>query len=161
MGKRNGFLTFLTALVPGIGYMYLGLLKKGIQFFALYILITPVFRILGISILAWLVKLPIWFYTFFDTFNVASKLDRGEHVEDTDYIFDKLNNGSYDIRFKTDKKFIITIAWILIAVGILAIFNTYFSGTPLYNYIKVEMAKYIFPSLLILGGIFVLLRSKR
>lgn len=160
MERRNGFITFLTALVPGIGYMYLGLLKKGIQIFALYILITPILRILGMGMLAWLVKLPIWFYTFFDTFNVASKLDRGERVEDIEYIFNKFNSNN-DIKFRVDKKFIITIAWLLIAIGTLAIFNAYFSGTPFYNYIKAEITKYVFPSLLILGGILVLIKNKK
>lgn len=161
MERRKSFLTFLTALVPGIGYMYLGLLKKGIQFFALYLLIDPVFKILGIGFLAWIVKLPLWFYTFFDTFNTASKLDSGEHVEDTDYIFNKFDNNHHEAGFKADKKFIVTIAWILIIVGILAIFNAYFIGKPLYNYIRAEITKYIFPTLLILGGIFVLIKNKK
>jgi TM2 domain-containing membrane protein YozV len=166
MENRNGrssFLTFLTALIPGVGYMYLGLVKKGIQILALYLLIEPVFSILGIGFLSAIVKIPIWFYTFFDTFTVANKIDRGEPVPDMDLIFNKyMKNGSQVVldREKLGKNFSLIVAIGLIVVGGIAILHNFSIGSPLYGLIRSFVSTYFIPVLFVLGGIYLLFKNK-
>lgn len=162
MEKRNGFLTFLSALIPGVGYMYLGLVRKGIQVLLLFLLIRPIFDILGIGgFLAFLVNLSIWIYAFFDTFNTAAKLDRGENVEDTDFIFSHKGEG-YPVtdRIKLNKSFILAAAWGLIIIGILAIVNKVFEYNELYTLIKGYLQRYFLPVTLVLAGIYLLFKNK-
>jgi TM2 domain-containing membrane protein YozV len=159
---RSGFLTFLTALIPGVGYMYLGLLKKGIQFLALFLLIDPVFYLLGIGFLTSIVRIPLWFYTFFDTFSLANRIDRGEPVHDVDFIFNKyMGQGSEIIdRSKIGKNFTLIIAVVLIGVGALAILHNLSQGSAIYGLITSYVSKYFIPVLFVLGGVFLLFKNK-
>lgn len=166
MENRNGrssFLTFLTALIPGAGYMYLGLVKKGIQVLVLFLLIEPIFSILGIGFLTFIVRLPFWFYTFFDTFAVANKLDRGEPVQDMDFIFNKyMKDGSQAAidREKLGKNFSVIVAIALIAVGVIAILHNYSQVNPLFGMIRSFISTYFIPVLFVLGGIYLLFKNK-
>lgn len=162
MEKRDGFLTFLTALIPGVGYMYLGLVKKGIQFLVLFLTVRLALSMLGMNFLSLIASLSIWIYTFFDTFNVASKLDRGEKVEDMDYVFDK-NSGTYTHSdgVKINRKFAMAVAWFFIAIGAITILNKVFELNELYILFKGYLSKYFLPVLLIFAGIYILFRNKR
>jgi TM2 domain-containing membrane protein YozV len=160
---RSSFLTFLTALIPGVGYMYLGLVKKGIQMLILFLLIGPVFNILGIGFLSAIVKIPLWFYTFFDTFTTANKIDKGEPVPDMDFVFNKyMKDGSQVTldREKLGKNFSLIIAIGLIAIGGIAILHNLSFGNPLYSLIRSFISTYFIPVLFVLGGIYLLFRNK-
>lgn len=161
MERRSSFLTFLAALVPGVGYMYLGLVRKGVQFLALFLLIKPVFRMLAIGYLADIIMVPLWFYTFFDTFNTARKIDRGEMVYDTDFIFKKYTQHNVDITScKLSKDIWIYAAWGLIIVGVLSIVNKLFGGYEIYGLIRSYISTYFIPVLFVIAGIFLLFKTK-
>ena len=69
--KKNAFLTFCFAFVPGCGQMYLGYMKRGVSlafWCALLIAITASSRVLGLGFLIFV----IWAYSFFDTFNLRN-----------------------------------------------------------------------------------------
>lgn len=160
---RNSFLTFLTALVPGVGYMYLGLVKKGIQILMLFLLIKPIFHLLGIGFLTLVVEIPFWFYTFFDTFAVANKIDRGEPVADMDFIFNKyMKDGSQAAvdREKLGKNFNLILAIGLIVLGSIAILHNLSIRSPLYSLIRNFVSTYFIPVLFVLGGIYLLFKNK-
>lgn len=166
MRRRSEFLTFLSALFPGIGYMYLGLLRKGIQILVLFLLIDPVFRMLGIGYLADIIQIPFWFYTFFDTFSVAHRIDKGEFVPDSDFVFNKFTKEGQPYGHEPgipvmSKNFWTVIAWVLIGVGALAILNKAFAGFELYDLIKSYISTYFVPVLFVAGGVYLLLRAKK
>lgn len=166
MENRNGrssFLTFLTALIPGAGYMYLGLVKKGIQILVLYLLIDPVFSLLGIGFLTLIVRIPFWFYTFFDTFSVANKIDRGEPVPDMDFIFNKYMKDGSQVAFdreKLGKNFSLIVSIGLIVVGCIAILHNLAQGNPLFDLIRSFIGMYFIPVLFVLGGIYLLFKNR-
>lgn len=160
---RNSLLTFFTALIPGVGYMYLGLVKKGIQFLALFLLMKPVLSMINLDFIYWIGIWPLWFYTFFDTFAVANKIDRGEPVPDMDFIFNKyMKDGSQVAldREKLGKNFNLIVAIGLIAIGGIAILHNLSFTSPLYGLIKTYISTYFIPVLFVLGGIFLLFRNK-
>ncbi|MDE6566264.1 MAG: hypothetical protein K2K70_00855 [Lachnospiraceae bacterium] len=66
--KRNGFLTFCFACLPGAGQMFLGFMKRGISLMAIFFGIIALAGLLGIDLLLFAVPV-IWFYSFFDTMN--------------------------------------------------------------------------------------------
>ncbi|KRQ87961.1 hypothetical protein ABG79_00126 [Caloramator mitchellensis] len=159
--RRNSLLTFLSALIPGVGYMYLGLVRRGIQFLILFLLVEPVFDMVGLGFLSTIVKVPIWFYTFFDTFNLANKIDRGEIVHDSDLF----GNGNFRINESISNlfsnKFLTLVGWGLILIGIIAVFNKMFYGYELYNLIRSYISTYFVPVLFIAIGAYLLLKNKR
>lgn len=164
MQKRSSFLTFLTALIPGVGYMYLGLVKRGIQVLLVFLLIEPVFRLIGLNFLTALVRIPIWFYTFFDTFSVARMLDMGQPVHDTDFIFSKyVKDGEYPVvdRNKIGKNLSIIIAVALILLGTFAILNNLLGNTQIYKQIIDHISTLFIPMLLVLSGIYLLFKNRK
>ncbi len=164
MQKRSGFLTFLTALVPGVGYMYLGLVKRGIQVLLAFLLVEPIFRLLGINFLTGIVRIPIWFYTFFDTFSVARMLDMEKPVHDTDFIFAKyVKDGEFPVvdRNKIGKNLTLIIALTLILLGSFAIINNIFEGYEIYKIIRSNISTFFIPVLLVLSGIYLLFKNRK
>ena len=77
--EEKKILTFLCALWPGGGYMYLGMLKKGALCMALFTAMAGLALTVGWKFLAFLLPV-IWCYCFFDTFHVArlSEVQRAE-----------------------------------------------------------------------------------
>lgn len=69
--RKSRILTFLFALWPGAGQMYLGYMKRGVSLMGLFFLIFAIMGFLGLSFLAFLLPI-IWFYAFFDTMNLRS-----------------------------------------------------------------------------------------
>lgn len=93
MERKNSFLTFLTALIPGVGYMYLGLMRKGVEALLIFLVLRRFFDIMSLSAIGWLLSVVLWFYCFIDTFNVAHRINMGEFVPDSDFILGKIINN--------------------------------------------------------------------
>lgn len=162
MEKKNNFLTFILALIPGVGYMYLGLLKKGVQVLALFFLIEPILSLLSLESFETIFKVPFWFYVFFDTLNTARRMDRGEYIPDTDFILKKYINEDENIDFnnKIGKKIWFYIGWALIIIGSVSVIDKIFEGLELYSLIKSYISIYFFPVLFILIGIYLIIKNK-
>jgi hypothetical protein len=166
MQKRSSFLTFIASLIPGLGYMYLGLIKKGIQAMVIFFLIEPVFRFIGLGGLSSIISIPLWFYLFFDTFNIARKLDRGEFVSDSDFIFSKYHhfNNKENINDDTIKnigdKGGLVAGWALVVIGTLSIINKIFPNNTIYIFIKQSIGTYFVPVLFVFVGVYLLVKKK-
>jgi TM2 domain-containing membrane protein YozV len=161
--QRNKFLTFLAALVPGVGYMYLGLVKKGIQALAIFLLIEPLFSLVGLRNIGDIIQVIVWFYTFFDTFTIAGKIDKGEPVYDSDFFINKIHGNPNFSSYKnitSNKGLLVTVAWALIAIGVLAILNKLFYGNEAFNLIRSYVNMYFLPILLVFAGVYLLLKNK-
>lgn len=106
--RKSSFLTFCFALIPGAGQMYLGLMKKGISLMTLFMGIIAILGFLRLEVFAFLLPV-VWFYAFFDTFNMRNLSDEERKSEDkfilnADQMFDsslknKLN-GVFSQRHK-------------------------------------------------------------
>ncbi len=164
MQKRSKLLTFLASLVPGLGYMYLGLIKKGIQAMVIFFLIEPLFRFIGLGGVASIILIPLWFYLFFDTFNIARKLDRGEFVVDTDFIFSQYQNNKDNTKDDTSRnikdKSGLILGWALVIIGILSIINKLFPDNVIYYFIKHSVGTYFIPVLFVFVGVYLLVKKK-
>lgn len=160
--RRSSLLTFLSALIPGVGYMYLGLMKKGLEALAIYLLIEPVFGIIGLG-LAGILKIIFWFYTFIDTFNLANRIDQGEIIMDSSFIMDKfVNNNGTTTNFEASSKKLWNIIGVLfIIVGVMAILDKTLVGIDVYYYVKSVMNKFLVPIMLVLFGGYILLKGNK
>lgn len=164
MRKKSDFLTFLAALIPGVGYMYYGLIRKGVEALAIFLLIDPVFGLVGLSFLKHIVKILLWFYTFFDTYNIARRINAGEIVEDSDFIISFNKDGESQVNNfgkKIDGNKWYILGWFLIIIGTLAVINKVFNMSDTYYIIKHYISNYIVPALFILGGGYLLYKNKK
>lgn len=155
MERRSGFVTFLVSLIPGAGYMYFGMLRKGIETMGMFLFVPFILRAIWLDALVGVFCVPFWLYTFFDTYNIARKFDRGEILYDEswfakngDSIKFNLDNVNHDI-WKT-------AAWALIILGVLSIVSKVFDYLNIFYIAR----SYFIPVLFVLGGIFILVKGK-
>ncbi len=111
--KRNGFLTFCFACIPGAGQMFLGFMKRGIS------LMTIFFGIIALAILfrtdLLLFAVPVvWFYSFFDTMNKNALT-----IEELNELPDRfLWIEDEDLHLFSKQKFRMVVAVALIVIGV-------------------------------------------
>ena len=77
--KKNAFLTFIFACIPGAGQMYYGYMKRGlslITFFCLFIMAGTLVDALVVG------SIIVWMYSFFDTYDLIRYLVAGEPKQD-------------------------------------------------------------------------------
>lgn len=75
---KSSFLTFLFALMPGAGEMYLEMMKKGAVIMAAFWGIIAVSSFFRLDFLLFAAPI-IWFYAFFDTLN-SRKLSQEDRI---------------------------------------------------------------------------------
>lgn len=66
--RKNRFFTFILSFMPGLGHMYLGLMKKGISIMTLFLGMIFTAGFFNIPIICFILPV-IWFYSFFDAIN--------------------------------------------------------------------------------------------
>ena len=77
--KKNGFLTFIFACIPGAGQMYYGYMQRGLSLITMFIACFIVGAIINpLAALA----IVIWMYSFFDTYDLVRHLAAGDPKED-------------------------------------------------------------------------------
>lgn len=74
-GKRSRVIATLLAAFPGAGQMYLGLQKRGLQLMLIFLGSIYILDVLHLSLFLFLIPI-IWFYSFFDGLQQASKYGR-------------------------------------------------------------------------------------
>ena len=169
MKKRDKLLTFITACIPGVGYMYNGLMSKGIEALIIFIFINIFFDLIYLPIIGNLVILLFWIYTFMDSYKISQRIDRGETVQDSAFIFEKYfhsdsSTGSSNIHFDfnniKNKKAFSYIGWGLIIIGVLSLISKLFISSEFLMYLRTNIHQYSLPILLIILGFYLLLRRK-
>jgi len=141
--NKNRFLTFLFSLVPGVGLMYLGYMKKGLQ----VMLIAAAAGFLGgffmDNRIEWvgaifLILLPIlWFYQMFDAMHTVARMkDQGIEMpaDDGFVLFD---GGLFQLTPARSRMLAKAAAAVLIFSGVLALLNGVVGN--LYRYPRIDM----------------------
>ena len=67
--KKNGFLTFIFACIPGAGQMYYGYMQRGLSIAMMLMLCVMAATVIQPLLFLCLV---IWMYSFFDTYDPVS-----------------------------------------------------------------------------------------
>lgn len=118
--KKNSFLTFCFSLLPGAGQMYMGFMKRGISLMSAFFLMIFLSTWLGLSPLMFIMPV-IWFYSFFDVFNLRAMTDADFNAMEDDYIlfpdFTKEKSRMFQNKYRN------VIAGALIVVGITILWN--------------------------------------
>lgn len=125
--RRNGFLTFICALFPGFGQMYQGYMRRGVSLAFWFWGLAFVAGMLGLGVMTFLMVV-IWAYSFFDTFNLRSLSPEQRAVFQDNYVpsAEWLTQHKLD-RFVTSGKGGKAIAWVLIGVGVIILYNNFVS----------------------------------
>jgi hypothetical protein len=84
--QRNKTATVLLAFLPGAGHMFMGFMKRGVSFMALFFLTIFFTAWLRIGPLIFLLPI-LWFYAFFECVNLAWASPDEFSLAKDDYLF--------------------------------------------------------------------------
>jgi hypothetical protein len=144
METKSKFIAFVLSLLPGCGYLYLGLMKRGLQ--AMVIFFGTIFFSVMIQMdeLTALVLPVIFFYTVFDTQQFVKKINYGCHVEDREL---------FDWGIWENKRSIIGVG--LILMGVLGLAKNFIPYFIPYAFIKNALLPLLIAGL----GVYILYHS--
>lgn len=118
--KKNGFLTFCFAFIPGAGQMYQGYMKRGLSLVGICCLAVTVGCLFEPLVsAAACVCCVVWMYSFFDTFNLRAQLIAGIAPED-DYLIHLGQDVTLDRLLRRRHKL---FGWALVAVGLYTLYD--------------------------------------
>ncbi|MTI81908.1 MAG: hypothetical protein FH758_13740 [Firmicutes bacterium] len=148
-GNKSRFLSFILSILPGVGYMYLGLMQRGTQALLLFFGTIFISSFTGIGEISGLLPILI-FYSIFDTQQLVAKLNSGLNVQDRQlFSWSKLPSRSN------------LLGYGLIIVGILAMIDNLVPMVPWFAQYQF-MFKRVVPSLAVIAlGVYILYRSTR
>lgn len=113
--KKNGFLTFIFACIPGAGQMYYGYMQRGLSIAMILILCVMAATVVEPLLFLCLV---IWMYSFFDTYDLIRHMAAGEPKEDSLLVL-----GNYGEIKKLVPQHNRLIGWGLIGFGVWALYD--------------------------------------
>lgn len=155
--RRGGFLEsfvfFCFACVPGAAQMYMSLFKRGFQLMFGFIGAIALFSYINTESMIPLIIIPIWFFSFFDSYAIRRRLRAGEAADD-ELIFE------YEILIQNKKVF----GSVIVFLGLLGVANAFehsiiqdMFGGQLYWSVK----RSIVPLALVAAGVYILQKSKK
>ncbi len=118
--KKNGFLTFIFACIPGAGQMYYGYMQRGLSIAMILILCVMAATVVEPLLFLCLV---IWMYSFFDTYDLIRHMAAGEPKEDSLLVL-----GNYEEIKKLVPQHNRLIGWGLVGFGVWALYETFISN---------------------------------
>ena len=113
--KKNGFLTFIFACIPGAGQMYYGYMQRGLSIAMILILCVMAATVVEPLLFLCLV---IWMYSFFDTYDLIRHMAAGEPKEDSLLVL-----GNYEEIKKLVPQHNRLIGWGLVGFGVWALYD--------------------------------------
>ncbi|WP_312280481.1 hypothetical protein [Oscillibacter sp.] len=115
MTRKNPFLLFLSACIPGCGQMYQGYMKRGLSLMSLFAVIIGLATWLYFGQLA--LALPVlWLYSFFDTYNLSRALQNDEAEPDAYPLGISLMDGEQFSRLLAKRHSL--VGWALVLLGL-------------------------------------------
>jgi hypothetical protein len=150
--KRGAFAVLILSLLPGGGYMYLGLMNRGLQ--AMIIFFGTIFfaSVANFGALGGLVVPILMFYSIFDSLQLAAQMNEGLFIEDKPYV--DIGNPNWQN----------ILGYILIGLGILSLFYTSVGILAVFYTIQpyTFIVERLVPPLIIIAiGAYILYRSLR
>ncbi|MFA7573716.1 MAG: hypothetical protein WCY24_08325 [Lutispora sp.] len=150
------FLFFCFSLIPGAAQMSMGLFKRGVQLMVTTIGAFSLLLSFNTEQLVPVICLPLWFFSFFDGYNIRKQLAAGNTINDEEVY-------SYNIFFN-NKKF---LGLGLLLLGLIGFVNA-LPNSLIISLFGVEsqniywmLRKSIVPLFLIVSGSYLLLKSRK
>ena len=120
---KGGLFLFVTSCVPGCGQMYQGYMKRGLSLMLLFWGLLAVAFFLHIEALLFFL-VPIWLYTYFDSYNLRGRIERGRTPEEDDsLLFDLFTPDSQRLNALCRRQHSI-IGWVLVGLGVYMLYGS-------------------------------------
>lgn len=127
MRNKSGFLVFCFSFVPGAGQMYQGYMRRGIS---MLLALCAAYWLNWFSSAFSILCGVVWMVSFFDTFNLRSRILSGTPEPD-EFLFG-IRNGDVQVFVRQRHKL---VGWGLVILGVYALYNKFVVG-QLYWYLE-------------------------
>ena len=158
--RKNIFLTFCFACVPGAGQMYQGYMKRGLSQMSIFAGVCGVMMLLQFSALGF--ALPVLFaYSFFDTFRIRNQSAEQAAQNQDDYLI-HLSGLFEDSAKELLAKRHTLIGWGCIGLGSVLLYGNFVRPMAWRFLESSTMGRWVFeiinalPQLLLIGALIVL-----
>ncbi|MDQ7096409.1 hypothetical protein REC12_22700 [Desulfosporosinus sp. PR] len=154
------FLFFCMSLIPGAAHMQMGLFRRGLQLMIIPLGMIFVSDFIGLDSLIPLVLIPVWFFSFFESYNLKKQQLQGLSLNDQDLFNHQLFD--YTLLLKNRR----SIGVIVIVIGFLSLSHVMERYSILarllgnWTYYYVLRGSFL-PLCLILGGIYLIIKAKQ
>ena len=122
MKRKHGLFLFITSCVPGCGQMHQGYMKRGISLLMALCMIFVLSMFLNLDYLL-IFLLPLWLYSFFDSYNLRSLADQDMAFSD-EYLFGISDMDSEKLAALCRKRHSF-VGWGLVVLGVYILFDTF------------------------------------
>ena len=122
MKRKHGILCFISSCVPGCGQMHQGYMKRGMSLMMTLCVIFVLSMFLALDYLL-IFFIPLWLFSFFDSYNIRTQLDLGTAPAD-EYLFglSSLDSDRLAALCRRRHSF---VGWGLVVLGIYILFDTF------------------------------------
>ncbi|AFQ42880.1 B-box zinc finger protein [Desulfosporosinus meridiei] len=154
------FLFLCYSLIPGAAHMHLGLFRRGTQLLIITFGGLALINFIGLNFIIPFIVIPAWFFSFFESHHLRRRVEKGQTIVDQD-LFDR-QLFDYTPLLKNHR----LIGATIIILGLLSFIHqldrysfirNLIGNWDLYNLLRGS----IVPLMLILGGIYLILRTSR
>lgn len=156
----NGFLFFIYLFLPGLRHMYIGLMKRGLQFLSLFFMGFVLAATLDLPEFFVPLMLIVWFYSAFDSYNYRKIKENGGNISD-DPIFNEFGINEITMFFKKSRMvsgiFIIILGFYLLLRQLRDYIWKYNIPQIVFDSLNIAF-KSIIPILFIIGGIYLIVK---
>ena len=122
MKRKHGILLFLASCIPGCGEMYQGYMKRGVSILTAFCGLFALAVLLEIGALA-VLMLPLWLFSFFDSYNLRAQTDEAAAAHPDAYLFGLDGMDTERLSALCAKRHSL-LGWGLVALGVCILYTT-------------------------------------
>lgn len=115
MRQKHGLLLFIATCIPGCGQMHQGYMKRGVSLMLAFCTLLAIAFFINLGELCIFLPL-IWLYSFFDSYNLRSRIAEGTEPEDA-FLFGLSDMDSAKLSALCRKRHSL-IGWALVFLGV-------------------------------------------
>ncbi|WP_298017012.1 hypothetical protein [uncultured Dysosmobacter sp.] len=150
MKRKHGLSLFIASCIPGCGQMHQGYMKRGASLLTAFCGLFVLAVFLEIGALA-VLMLPLWLYSFFDSYNLRSQTDEEAAANPDAYLFGLSDMDSQKMAVLLRRRHSV-IGWGLIALGVYVlwqrvgnwlydVFSLYDKYFPIYHLLRYDIPR--------------------
>ena len=121
MRRKHGLLLLIASCIPGCGEMYQGYMKRGISILTVFYGLLTIAIFLEVGALAVLL-LPIWMFSFFDSYKLRGQTDEEAAANPDAYLFGLFDMDEEKLGRLCKKRSSI-IGWLLVILGVWGLYS--------------------------------------
>lgn len=116
MKRKHGLSLFIASCIPGCGQMHQGYMKRGASLLTAFCGVFALAVFLEVGALA-VLMLPLWLYSFFDSYNLHAQTDEEAAANPDAYLFGLSDMDAEQMTALLQKRHSL-IGWGLVLVGL-------------------------------------------